>query len=84
MQWRLVSKEMQKSGSTMRKLLATFIISLVRLYQKIPHQKSCRFEPSCSTYMILAVEKYGVLKGFVKGVLRIMRCHNPNGGIDYP
>jgi hypothetical protein len=61
------------------------IISLVRLYQKIPHSKLCRFEPSCSAYMILAVEKYGSVKGFFKGIIRILRC-NPffKGGVDYP
>jgi putative membrane protein insertion efficiency factor len=45
----------------------------------------CRFEPSCSAYMILAVEKHGAVKGFFKGVWRIIRC-NPfsKGGEDVP
>jgi hypothetical protein len=45
----------------------------------------CRFEPSCSEYMILAVQKYGPVCGAVKGVRRICRCHpwNP-GGHDPP
>jgi putative membrane protein insertion efficiency factor len=61
------------------------IILLVRLYQKIPHPPLCKFEPSCSAYMILAVKKYGSVKGFFMGVARILRC-NPfsRGGIDYP
>jgi putative component of membrane protein insertase Oxa1/YidC/SpoIIIJ protein YidD len=35
--------------------------------------------------MILSIEKYGVLKGLLKGIWRIIRC-NPisKGGIDYP
>jgi putative component of membrane protein insertase Oxa1/YidC/SpoIIIJ protein YidD len=35
--------------------------------------------------MILAVEKYGVVKGFFMGIWRILRC-NPfsKGGTDYP
>jgi putative component of membrane protein insertase Oxa1/YidC/SpoIIIJ protein YidD len=35
--------------------------------------------------MILAVEKYGAIKGFFKGAARILRC-NPfsEGGEDYP
>ncbi|MDR0391959.1 MAG: membrane protein insertion efficiency factor YidD [Planctomycetaceae bacterium] len=47
--------------------------------------KVCRFEPSCSTYMILAIKKYGVLRGILKGIWRICRC-NPycNGGYDPP
>jgi putative membrane protein insertion efficiency factor len=65
--------------------IGVVIIYFVRLYQKIPHPKLCRFEPSCSAYMILAVKKYGGAKGFFKGVTRILRC-NPffKGGVDYP
>jgi len=42
---------------------------------------SCRFFPTCSEYAILAIEKYGVLRGGVKAVRRILRCHpfNPGG-----
>lgn len=63
------------------------IIKQVRWYQRTAPdslRQSCRFQPSCSEYMILAVEKYGVIKGFSKGIKRILRCHKPNGGIDYP
>ncbi|MBQ8381378.1 MAG: membrane protein insertion efficiency factor YidD [Clostridia bacterium] len=44
----------------------------------------CRFEPSCSTYMIMAVRKYGLFRGLFKGIRRITRCREPNGGIDLP
>jgi len=45
----------------------------------------CRFEPSCSRYMIGALRKYGVLKGLWKGTGRVLRCHpwHP-GGYDPP
>jgi len=45
---------------------------------KVP---TCRFYPSCSTYVLQAVEKYGVLKGFFLGICRIGRCHpwHPGG-----
>ena len=45
----------------------------------------CRFEPSCSEYMILSVRKYGPIRGAWKGVRRICRCNpwNP-GGYDPP
>ena len=58
-----------------------FIISLIRLYQKIPistHFK-CRYTPTCSEYMIIAIERFGVIKGGILGIKRIMRC-NPWGG----
>lgn len=44
---------------------------------------SCRFIPSCSTYAIQAIEKYGALKGTFLGVCRILRCHPfSRGGYD--
>lgn len=46
--------------------------------------KSCRYYPTCSAYMITAVQKHGALKGVLMGTARILRC-NPliKGGIDY-
>lgn len=40
-----------------------------------PAQGACRMYPSCSEYMKLAVKKYGLIKGFALGILRIGRCH---------
>ena len=63
------------------------VIWLVHLYQSKASDATrlrCVFTPSCSEYMILAVEKYGAVIGVVKGIKRLMRCHAPNGGEDYP
>lgn len=47
----------------------------------------CRFQPSCSRYAELAVQKYGVPRGLLKTSWRVARC-NPLtsrvGEIDYP
>lgn len=59
----------------------------VKCYQKFAPanlRNKCRFEPSCSEYMIKAIEKYGFLKGFSKGFHRLKRCCPPNGGYDEP
>lgn len=40
---------------------------------------SCRYEPSCSTYMIQAIEEWGPFRGTFLGIKRIARC-NPWGG----
>ncbi|MBI2670277.1 MAG: membrane protein insertion efficiency factor YidD [Candidatus Yanofskybacteria bacterium] len=42
----------------------------------------CRFYPSCSQYTYEAIERWGVVKGVLKGLARILRC-NPlsRGGI---
>ena len=53
------------------------LIGLVRAYQKwispiFP--PSCRYRPTCSNYMIEAIDKHG-LKGVLMGLARILRCH---------
>lgn len=63
------------------------LIWTVHLYQNKASDRTrlkCVFEPSCSEYMILAVNKYGLIRGVIKGVRRLLRCHPPNGGKDYP
>ena len=64
------------------------IIKLIRLYQKYirglnPKDIGCKFYPTCSDYMIQAIEKHGIFKGMAMGVWRILRC-NPfsKGGYD--
>ena len=42
----------------------------------------CRFEPSCSNYMIEALQRHGVFKGLYLGIRRLLRCH-PFGGSGY-
>lgn len=61
-----------------------FLIAVVRLYQKIPGQwhMQCRYSPTCSEYMIEAIEEYGSIKGLLLGIKRILRC-NPWGGSGY-
>lgn len=63
------------------------VIWLVKLYQSRASDAvrlRCVFEPSCSVYMIMAVEKYGTFRGVFKGIIRLFRCHPPHGGKDYP
>jgi len=47
--------------------------------------RNCRFTPTCSSYFRAAVEKYGPVRGTLKGLARIGRCHpwHP-GGHDPP
>lgn len=62
-------------------------IWFIHLYQNKASDETrlrCVFEPSCSEYMILAIQKYGWLRGVIKGIKRLGRCHPPNGGKDYP
>ena len=38
----------------------------------------CRFYPSCSQYAVIAMKRFGLLRGLVFTVLRLGRCH-PGG-----
>ena len=66
--------------------LKKLLILLVRGYQLLLSPflgNNCRFYPSCSSYMIEAIEVHGVFKGLWLGTRRILRCHPySDGGID--
>ncbi len=65
-----------------------WIITAIRGYQLFISPMlgaNCRYTPTCSQYFILAVKKYGVIRGSLKGIWRICRCHPfCKGGEDYP
>ena len=56
---------------------------LIRAYQVAasPFPSPCRFAPTCSTYALEAVRRYGALKGSWLGMKRILKCHpfHPGG-----
>lgn len=60
------------------KVVSNFLIATVKVYQWIisPFSiASCRFQPTCSTYAIEAIRKYGPVKGGWMSVKRIVSCH---------
>jgi uncharacterized protein len=66
--------------------MKTLLLVLIRLYRIsigpfLPTQ--CRYHPTCSAYMVEAIERHGAWKGIIRGVKRILRC-NPffPGGYD--
>lgn len=86
---------MEQGTEPMRFLWATIVgmpswllIAMVRLYQITLSPfigRSCRFQPTCSNYMIGAVQKYGFLRGLARGLYRLARCQPfCQGGYDPP
>jgi uncharacterized protein len=68
----------------MRNLPRSAAISIVRVYQKLISPlfpPSCRFTPSCSSYAITSLQRYGVIRGGWLALKRVGRCHpwNPGG-----
>ena len=73
-----------KSLKTAPRRFAMFLISLYQKHISGLFGKKCRFYPTCSEYTKQAIDKYGIIKGSLKGIKRILKC-NPchHGGIDY-
>ena len=70
---------------TLNMLLKKLFTLPIRLYQWFLSPllgKNCRFTPTCSHYMVDAIEEWGILKGGWMGLKRIGRCH-PWGGSGY-
>ena len=58
--------------------MAKGLIGLVKLYQYIISPllgPRCRFSPTCSQYMIDAIQRFGVIRGLILGLRRLLCCH---------
>jgi len=74
---------MYKSGNK-RGVMTGFTCLMVKGCQKIIGPclpPVCRYTPTCSQYMLEALQKYGFIKGGWMGIKRICRCHpwHPGG-----
>lgn len=67
-------------------MLKKILIGFVQFYQKFispMFPPSCRYTPTCSSYMIQSIERFGAIKGTGMGIWRILRCHPfVKGGYD--
>lgn len=69
--------------------MKTFLKLLIRFYQKYlrqKHNRQCIYQPSCSNYGLLAIDKFGSIKGSYFTLKRIQRCNGAlyKGGEDAP
>ena len=54
------------------------IIKLIKIYKLLVSPflgNNCRYLPTCSEYFIECIEKFGVIRGILKGFKRILSCH---------
>ncbi|CAM2793439.1 MULTISPECIES: membrane protein insertion efficiency factor YidD [Dellaglioa] len=65
--------------------MQNLMLAPIKFYQKFispMFPPSCRYYPTCSNYMIKAIQKHGA-KGIIMGIGRILRCHPfVRGGFD--
>lgn len=68
--------------------MRAIVLAPIRLYSRfispaLPPR--CKYYPSCSAYAVGSIERYGILRGLVLAVWRVLRC-NPwsHGGYDPP
>jgi hypothetical protein len=61
-------------------------IKTVRAYKLVVSPwlpTACRFVPTCSEYAHDAIEQYGLIRGTVRALARLLRCHPLHrGGFD--
>ena len=57
---------------------------LIRVYQRLTagRPSPCRFDPSCSTFALEALERHGAVRGTWLSIRRLSRCH-PWGGMGW-
>ena len=69
----------------LQKIFIIILIKLIRFYQVAISPwlgKNCRYQPTCSQYMLEALKVHGLYKGVFLGIKRILSCH-PWGGSGY-
>ena len=66
------------------KMILIGAVLMYKAFAPLETRRKCRFKPTCSTYMIMSLKKYGLFVGLTKGILRILRCRPPYEGEDYP
>ena len=65
----------------MMKILLIWLVRGYRILISPLFPPTCRFYPTCSTYTIDAIEKFGAVRGSILAIRRILRCHplHPGG-----
>lgn len=68
------------------KLIVRLFLLLIKAYQYLVSPvltPACRFYPTCSNYAYEALAQYGLAKGGLLAIKRVLRCHPfHSGGID--
>lgn len=66
------------------RLIALLLIYLYKILISPIFPKSCKYTPTCSTYAVEAIRRFGIIEGFFLAAKRLASCnHKSKGGKDY-
>ena len=73
--------------TTLKRVTAAPLIGLLLFYQRFISPMTpptCRYYPSCSSYALTAIRRFGPVKGTWLALRRLGRCHPwAAGGVDH-
>jgi putative membrane protein insertion efficiency factor len=64
--------------TTPRRVMVWPLTASIRAYQKLVSPslgRNCRFAPTCSSYALEALERFGLVRGTMLALRRLGRCH---------
>ncbi|MBI4982388.1 MAG: membrane protein insertion efficiency factor YidD [Candidatus Omnitrophica bacterium] len=67
----------------MARRVAVILVLFYQKYLRAAIPRACRFEPSCSEFALEALTRYGLFKGGLKALRRILSCHPFSGKSGY-
>lgn len=82
-----ITKKLRLILTQINALSASCFVMLIRGYQRFispllgPH---CRFTPTCSQYGIIALKRFGLIKGSWLTLKRVLKCHPLHDGGEDP
>jgi putative membrane protein insertion efficiency factor len=72
-----------KAIGTLGQVVALALLRIYRVAISPALGQACRYEPTCSVYAQQAIQRFGVLRGSLLALRRILRCHPfARGGLD--
>ena len=73
-----MAAQLRRPTGLVNRVLVGVLVALIRVYQWTLSPwlgAYCRYEPTCSAYAVVALERFGPIRGSWLTVRRLLRCH---------